>query len=258
MKYPYSYIGNIRSFFTLSICLSFFTCSLAQPANVNDSEETSVSIEWDVHNPYYQIMAENVGKLDSFIAYEDLQQLIGTLERVARVEQDEALPQYYLAFSLSTMSFKEDDLDNIDKWCDRSELALYKAEQIGGIDEEEILVIRALIQYGRLRVDFMGRGMEASAQAERYLSKGYKMNPDNPRILAVLGQHYLNIPPQVGGSREKSCQFLSLSKEAFVKEKQSFPEGIFPIVPHWGEFDVNYLVNKYCRSKRTEAKTKTP
>ncbi|MEL7163684.1 MAG: hypothetical protein AAFN92_23195, partial [Bacteroidota bacterium] len=120
----------------------------------------------------------------------------------------------------------------------------------------EVLVIRALIQYGRLQVDFMGRGLEASQEAERCLFKAYKINPENPRVLAMLSQHYLRIPAQVGGSREKACEFAVLAIEAFETEKASFPADIFPIVPHWGEYDIIEVAGKYCYYKKETPKTK--
>ncbi len=260
MQYPYFNSGITRLLLLLVLSLSFLSSSFAQPVVESQTEELPLAAEWDTDSPYYQIMAENVIKLDTIISDEDLNRLIATLERIARVEKDKALPQYYLAFAYSTKSFKEKDLDKIDQLCDQSELALSKAKQIGGVAEEEILIIRALIQYARLQVDFMGRGMEASAQAERYLREGYKINPENPRVLAILGQHYLQIPAQVGGSREKSCHFVSLALDAYVKEKETFPAGVFPIVPHWGELDAVDIAGKFCfmKARVTTTKTKTP
>lgn len=260
MQYPYFNLGITRLLLVMVLSLSFLSNIFAQPIVQSQSEELPLTTEWDTDSPYYHIMAENVIKLDTIISNEDLNKLIATLERIARVEKDKALPQYYLAFAYSTKSFKEKDLDKIDQWCDRSELALSKADEIGGVAKEEILVIRALIQYARLQVDFMGRGMEASAQAERYLREGYNINPNNPRVLAILGQHYLQIPAQVGGSREKSCHFVSLAMDAYIKEKESFPEGVFPIVPHWGELDVIDIAGKFCfmKARATTTKTKSP
>lgn len=260
MQYSYFKPGIIRILLIFVLSLSFLSNTFAQPIAESQSDGPPLAAEWDTQSPYYQIMAENVIKLDTIISAEDLDQLIATLERIARVESNKALPQYYLAFAYSTKSFLEKDLDKIDQWCDRSEFALSRAKQIGGVAEEELLVIRALIQYARLQVDFMGRGMEASAQAERYLRTGYKINPENPRVLAVLGQHYLKIPAQVGGSREKSCHFVSLALDAYVKEKESFPAGIFPIVPHWGELDVVDVAGKFCfmKARSTTPKTKIP
>ena len=237
----------IRYFLILSLSVCHLTSLLAQPQQA----------EWDTSSPYYQIMVKNVNQLEDSLTAPLLNQLAASFERIARVEKDKALPQYYLAFIYANMSFLEQDIDKMDTWCDRSELSLAKAEQIGGIAKEEIFVIRALIQYGRIMVDYMARGMEASAQAERYLREGYKLNPKNPRILAMLCQHYLRIPPQAGGSREKSCQFAAQAVGAFVEENESFPKEISPIVPHWGLMDLLEVAQNYCDLQPTGAKAKT-
>lgn len=242
----------IRPTLTLLFCLAFISCAFAQ------KEKQPPSDEWDTSSSYYRVMAENVVKLDTIISKEDLYSVAATLERVARVEKDKALPQYYLAFVYSTIAFREEDLDKIDEWGDRSELALAKVEALGGIIEEEILVIRALIQYARLQVDYIGRGVESSESAEGYLLKGYKLNPDHPRILAMLSQHYLRVPAQVGGSLKKACYYADLAIEAYVAEKASRPQDIVPIVPHWGELDVLEVGEKYCTKKTAPAKTKQP
>lgn len=235
----------IRYFIPVVLFLSCLASLQAQ--NVKETEKPQAA-EWDTSSPYYQIMVENVSKLDSSISNTGLEQLAAAFERIARVEQNKALPQYYLAFVYSSRAFREKDLDKIDEWCDRSETALFKAEQIGDVNKDEILVIRALIQYARIQVDFMSRGMEASANAERYLLEAHKHNPDNPRALSMLGQHYLRIPAQVGGSLKKFCSYAALAIEAYKQEKASFPEGIHPIVPYWGERDLLSSANKYCPS----------
>ncbi|MEM9258503.1 MAG: hypothetical protein AAGA62_02585 [Bacteroidota bacterium] len=242
----------IRPTLTLFFCFVLFHCLVAQ------KDKRLPSDEWDITSPYYRVMAENVVKLDTIISKADLYSVAATLERVARVEKDKALPQYYLAFVYSTIAFREEDLDKIDEWGDRSELALAKVEELGGIIDEEVLVIRALIQYARLQVDYIGRGVESSEKAEGYLLKGYKTNPDHPRILAMLSQHYLRVPAQVGGSLKKACYYADLAIAAYETEKASRPQSIFPIVPHWGELDVLEVAEKYCTKKNPPAKTKQP
>ncbi|MBC6996644.1 hypothetical protein QWY85_08985 [Neolewinella lacunae] len=242
--------------FLVLLCVLLFATAASAQGKTKPAKNTTAA--WDTESAYYKAMAKEIVKLDAMIADAELRRVISALERIARVEVTEALPQYYLAFSYATIAFREKDLDEIDRWCDRSENALAKAEEIGGLAEEELLVVRALVQYGRLQVDYMGRGLESSMQAEKYLRKAYEINPKNPRVLSMLGQHYLKIPAQIGGGREKCCQYAAPAAEAYAAERATFPADIYPIVPHWGELDWLEIAAKYCFYNPVTATNKQP
>lgn len=246
----------LRQLLTLVISVLVLGCALGQAEDPKAKQP--LSDEWNPESPYYKVMAENIIKLDTIIARPELERVTATLERIARVEKDKALPQYYLAIAYATIAFREKDIDKIDVYCDRSIDALATTEALGGIAPEELLVIRALVQYARLQVDYMGRGLEASQLAEKYLRKGYELNPKNPRVLGMISQHYLKIPAQIGGSRQKACKYATVAIEAYAAEKANFPANIYPIVPHWGEIDLLEVAAKYCYYQPTPAKTKAP
>lgn len=262
MNFQLFAVIGFRTVFTLALLISFISCSPARaqaqdktPASTNEEARSPV---WDSESQYYQAMVDNVRQLDTIISKEALQRVISSFERIARVEKDKALPQYYMAFALATLAFREKDVDEIDVLCDRSERALSKAEAASGVSKADILVIRALVQYARLMVDFMGRGMEASQRAERLLREGHELDKENPRVLSMLAQHYLRIPAQVGGSREKFCQLAGLASEAYEAEKAGMVSGIYPIVPHWGQQDLLEAKAEYCPRKPAAGTKKQP
>lgn len=237
---------GLRALLALCLIASTSGCATAQAKPATAVNEQSLSAEWDPGTRYYQAMVANVRQIDTIISRENLLLVISSFERIARVEKDKALPRYYLALALATLAFREEDIDEIDILCDRSERALSESESLSGVSKADILVIRAFIEYARLQVDFMGRGMEASERAERFLREGHQLDTSNPRVLAMLAQHYLRIPAQVGGSREKFCQLATLAAKAYVEEKTNRPSGIYPIVPHWGELDLLEAQARYC------------
>lgn len=260
MNFQLFAIMGLRTILTLYLVTSLIGCAQvrAQDETLAVKTEASVSVEWDPESKYYKAMFVNVRLLDTFISKQNLQRVISSFERIARVEKDKALPRYYMAFALTNMAFQEKDVDEIDVLCDRSERALNEAEALGGVNEADILVIRAFIQYARLMVDFMGRGMEASEKAERFLRKGHELDKKNPRVLSMLAQHYLRIPAQVGGSRDKFCQYATLAVSAYEVERAERSSDIYPIVPHWGEMDLLAVQAQYCYPKTEKATKRKP
>lgn len=255
MNFRILYLRSMRIVFILYLIPSVVGCAFAQDTL---SPETPTTVEWDPGSPYYKAMAANIRQLDTIISRDNLLRVISSFERIIRVEKDKALPRYYMALALTTLAFREKDVDEIDVLCDRSERALNDAESLTGVNQAEILVIRAFIEYARLQVDFMGRGMEASQKAESFLRKGHQLDQENPRVLAVLAQHYLRIPAQVGGSREKFCQIADVAAKAYESERARMPEGIYPIIPHWGEVDLLEVQAKFCFSKPAANTTNQP
>jgi hypothetical protein len=246
---------RLQTIFALYLITGIIGCAIAQdtiPVEVNNQ---TPSAEWDPESQYYQAMVVNVRQIDTIISRENLQRVISSFERIARVEKEKALPRYYIAFTLATLAFREEDVDEIDVLCDRSERALNQAEALSGVTESDILVIRAFIEYARLQVDFMGRGLEASQRAERFLRKGHQLDSGNAQVLGMLAQHYLRTPAQAGGSREKFCQLAEVAAKAYEVKKAGRPSGVYPIVPHWGGLDLLEAQARFCSPKPAITKT---
>jgi hypothetical protein len=250
-------IKGLRAVLSFYLVTSLLGFAFGQDNIYTAVHEPSPTEEWNPESRYYQAMATNVRQLDTIISRENLLKVISSFERIARVEKDKALPQYYLAFALATLAFREEDIDQIDVLCDRSENALNRAESMSDVTQADILVIRAFIQYARLQVDFMGRGLEASQRAESFLRKGNQVDPGNPQVLGMLAQHYLRIPAQAGGSREKFCVFAELATKAYEAKKAGWPSGVYPIVPHWGELDLLEAQARFCYLQPAKATTKS-
>jgi hypothetical protein len=196
-------------------------------------------------NGYYNAMKANISKLDGSISPEGLATVLANFERIAKTEEDKWLPYYYVAFSSASLAYVEEDVDQIDVWCDRAEAALQTAEKLEH-DASEIGVLRAFIAYARIRVDFMGRGFTYSREAMRILSAARQANPDNPRVYCLMGQHYLNVPAQLGGSKEKGCEYNSRAIELFEAERADSAGEEYRIEPHWGYGDAVEVSTRIC------------
>ncbi len=203
-------------------------------------------------DPYTRIMTETIRKLDTISSGGDLRPLLATFERISRVEEERWLPHYYMAICNATMAVEAENLDEVDRLCDKAIASLAHATAAGG-EQSEILIVRAVIRYASLRVNYMARGKDASEKALRDLTQAAKLNPENPRVYAMLARHYLNVPIQLGGDRDRACQYARLAFPAYEEEKIKNGD-TYSLAPHWGEEDLQKLADRFCATLNKKKK----
>ncbi len=238
-----------RNLFYLAV-LPVLVFRLASHASVTPDPAVPVTVaetsqDREDTNGYYDAMKTNVSKLDGSISPQGLAAVLANFERIAKTEENKWLPYYYVAFSSASLAYVEADIDQIDVWCDRAEAALKIAEGLEH-DASEVSVLRAFIAYARIRVDFMGRGFTYSREAMRSLAAARQANPENPRAYTLMGQHYLNVPAQLGGSKEKGCEYNRRAIELFEAERAESAGEKYRIEPHWGYGDAVEVSTRIC------------
>ena len=75
------------------------------------------------------------------------------------------------------------------------------------------------------------RVQELSQQSSLLLKNAMETDPDNPRLLWVLGPIRWSTPPERGGGQEKAFDLYNRGLESFRKQ----PAPNDPLEPHWGE-----------------------
>jgi tetratricopeptide (TPR) repeat protein len=178
---------------------------------------------------YMEAMGKNLQELGKAKTSADFLSLANGFERIAEAEQDEWLPNYYVAYSYINMVFAEGSTEDIDKTLDKAEAFLEKARELSP-DNSEIEVLQGWIYQGRIQVDPMGRGMSYSQKAAESFGKAKNLNPDNPRIYFLSGQNILYTPEMFGGGQEAACPYFLEAKE---KYETFTPETA--ISPNWGK-----------------------
>ena len=150
-------------------------------------------------------------------------------ERIASVEKNNWLPNYYVALVNTTTAFQV--LDNKEKVT----ALLNKAQENLDIEfaknpqNAEILVLQALIYTAWISFDPMTNGMTMSGKVMDLYAKAEKIAPDNPRV--VFGKAEF----QIGGARyfkqdtSAMCAQIEKSIALFSTFK---PETIYH--PNWG------------------------
>ncbi len=164
-------------------------------------------------------------------------------ERIASVEKNNWLPNYYVALVNTTTAFqvlenKEKVADLLDNAQEHLDIELVKNPQ-----NPEILVVQALIYTAWISSDPMTNGMKLSAKVMELYNRAEKIAPNNPRV--VFGKAEF----EIGGARyfkqdtSAMCGEIEKSIALFSTFK---PETIYH--PTWG-LDRALEQQKICSKK---------
>ncbi|MCB0651655.1 MAG: hypothetical protein KDC85_10305 [Saprospiraceae bacterium] len=196
---------------------------------------------------YFSVMEENIKKLEnSDRVAENFKNFSATFERIANTEKDQWQPLYYASLSYTYLAYVESDLNKVDEWGDKAELTLAKMLERNPV-QSEVLVLKAMIAYSRIKVNFMERGMEYSIKAKEYLEEAEALKDDNPRAYVLLAQSYFKAPPQFGRDVKKGCEYNQRALELLeAEQKAEEASGKYNINPHWGSDDAKRNM-KYCK-----------
>lgn len=164
-------------------------------------------------------------------------------ERIASVEKDNWLPNYYVALVNTTTAFqvldsKEKVTALIDKAQEKLDLEFVKNPQ-----NPEILVLQALIYTAWIASDPMKNGMTLSGKVMELYAKAEKIAPNNPRV--VFGKAEFKI----GGARyfkQDTAAMCAQIDKSITLFKAFKPETIYH--PNWG-LDRALEAQKECGKK---------
>jgi len=235
-----SYADDYQDFldFLKSIAVAEVDASAASVIN-NESDEK-----------YVKIMEENIRKVEDAKEVQEFLDIASTFERIANVEKGKWLPYYYASYGYTQAAFLSKDLNKIDEYADQGAAHLAKADALSP-DNSEIKIISALDLLSRIRVDFMQRGLPNAMGSMKLLKKAIELDPENPRAYAVLASVMFNMPPQIGGSKEKGCQLNQQAYELIEKERAETTGS--NIEPHWGYEAITETDQKICNPGKAPA-----
>lgn len=179
-------------------------------------------------------------QLETAETYEDLTAAAATLQELAQAAPQDWLASYYAGYAYGVVAHSETDLKKIDDWCSRGGKFLDAAATSGGA-EDEILIGRAHLIYAGIKVNMMRRGFDYSRKAMGYLLQAVSIDDQNPRARLLMAQHYLNVPIQLGGDRDKACELNARALEDFKREAATTTDG-----PRWGRAESQSFVETNC------------
>lgn len=192
---------------------------------------------------YISTMKTNISGMYAAKDIQTLQQHANVFERIATVEKEAWLPDYYQAYCYMTMAriTMKANPEMLEGYLDKAQTAI-NAAKAKAPQESEIFVMQAFIYQGRIWPDPMSKGAEYSPRVIEACQTAMAMNDANPRAYYMQGQQTFHTPVFFGGGAEKALPWLEKAQEAFVAFKPASE-----LHPMWGAESTDYLV-KACQT----------
>lgn len=177
---------------------------------------------------YVQMMSGVLLKMKDAKSIEALEACANNFSRVAAVEKEEWLPNYYTAmcYILETSMLK--DGKEIDAKLDKADALITQARDISNSDE--LLCLESWSKSTRIGVDPMTRGMKYGMESAQLLNRATIVNQNNPRIYYLQAMSAYFTPEKYGGGKVKALELLKKAQGLFETFKPSSE-----IMPNWGK-----------------------
>jgi hypothetical protein len=150
-------------------------------------------------------------------------------ERIAKAEEEEWLPNYYIAQMNSLKSWSEKDETvlkaQLDKAQEHIDIAMSKSE-----DNAEILIMQAQVYTNWVAFDGATYGMKYAAKVTELYAKAAELEPANPRAALCKADWGMGSAKYFGQDTAPFCKEIESSIELFDTFK---PESDFH--PNWGK-----------------------
>ncbi len=153
---------------------------------------------------------------------------VANFERIASVEKNNWLPNYYISFISTLEAFGTKDKDKISALLGKSQDALDKAYLISP-NNPELMVLQSLIYTAWIVYDPMTNGMTYSGRAVEEYNKALAIAPNNPRVVFSKAEFEIGGAKYWGTDTKPMCEQIAKSIELFANFK---PET--PFSPSWG------------------------
>lgn len=164
-------------------------------------------------------------------------------ERIASVEKNNYLPNYYVALVNTTTAFQVlNDKQKVTALLDKAQETL-DIEFAKNPENAEILVLQALIYTAWISFDPMTNGMKLSGKVMELYAKAEKIAPNNPRVIFGKAEF------EIGGARyfKQDTSVMCAQIDKAITLFSTFkPETIYH--PNWG-LDRALEAQKECAKK---------
>lgn len=150
-------------------------------------------------------------------------------ERIAKAEENEWLPNYYIAQinSLKSWNVKDEAVlkAQLDKAQEHLDIAMTKSE-----DNAELLIMQAQVYTNWVAFDGMTYGMKYAAKIAQLYEKASQLEPENPRAAFCKADWGMGSAKYFGQDAAPFCEKIEASIQLFDTFK---PETVFH--PTWGK-----------------------
>lgn len=197
------------------------------------------------HAQEEQQMQAAIAKLDNAKTVKDYQLLADNFSRIADAQKKEWLPYYYAAFCNAKIGWlkQNDDPDNIEPFANKADEEIKKAAALIDTATQkkelaEIYCIKMMLNQARVFINPQTYGRQYGPTAFNYLQLAKQADPDNPRVLYLLGWQKFATPKMWGGDKALAKQLLTQANQKLAGDPASGPE------PHWGKKEVDEILGQ--------------
>lgn len=148
-------------------------------------------------------------------------------ERIASVEKDNWLPNYYAATIMIIDGFSIKDESKLTDHLNKAQEYLDDASSLSE-NNPEIIITQAMLNLVYVAFDGQKYGMTLSGKNIQLYEQALKIAPNNPRVVLAKAQWDIGAAAFFGQSTTSFCKEIERSIELFKKEKPTgkfFPFG---------------------------------
>ena len=194
----------------------------------------AIGISSDYSNRYYKSMNKGIEMFDSSKTEEDYLKVSNYFYRISQVVKTDWLSSYYYAYSNTSLSMMQDDVDIKEEYLDKAlnilaPFNILEESNIDSLGMSEIYTLRGMIYVGKIFINPMINGMKYGPLSEKNIQKAKIYFPTNPRPYYLSGQLKFYTPSAFGGGVDKALPLLKQALEYYdVFEPQEY-------WPSWGQ-----------------------
>lgn len=149
-------------------------------------------------------------------------------ERIAAIEKDNWLPDYYVSFINTLEAFKTKDKEKLNGLLTKAQAAQDAAMAISP-DNPELMVTQCLIYTAWIVYDPMTNGMKYSGKANELYANALAIAPNNPRVVYSKAEFEIGSAAYFGQDTAPMCKEVERAVALFATFK---PKTAFH--PKWG------------------------
>lgn len=153
---------------------------------------------------------------------------VAQFERIASVEQENILPNYYIALINTIQAFGAKDRKEMKLLIENAQKAQDVLNELAPNDAE-VLVMQAMIHTAWIVYDPMTNGQKLSGEVMMIYNKAESIAPNNPRVVLNKAEFEMGMAQYFGQDTKPMCEQIAKSIELFTNFK---PET--PFHPVWG------------------------
>lgn len=175
-------------------------------------------------------------------------QLANKMVLISKKWDNEWAPHFYVALSKTILSYDEKDATKHDAILDEAEKEREDAVRLLGKENDETLVLAAMIANSRMAVDPMNRWQKYGKIFSDDLQAAKEINPSNPRMYYLKAVSTFFTPAAFGGGKKNALPYFEKADGFFAKET-----GDDINKPYWGKRPNTFFMAE-CKKEDKEEK----